>query len=121
MLSISMTAFYTSLSSAAGDWAQFYTDSGCTNKIGGSVALNNPGCLTGPSASIKFHRDGWAPTSSYAMVVTPKGGCYCQSHCEDLDMNKQADRCIRLDGNKDGGSYRFLSGSCADNDARNNC
>ena len=99
---------------SATTYASFCDDAACSVNCGESVSVDNPGCLEEVGRnSIQFHD---LNIQDVSLVFSPGDGCNCQDDCIDniVTIGHEGD-CYPLSGHQIARSFRFIGGSCGDN------
>lgn len=111
--------------SAINVWATFCSNAEGTQDCSGDFQVSNPGCFSVSSSSakyVRFHPEGGfqdpAASKTYSLIVSPRGGCPCQSNSQIFPPKEVGTkgRVIKLnDGVASQPSYRFVSGKAGPN------
>ncbi|PWN89083.1 hypothetical protein FA10DRAFT_260977 [Acaromyces ingoldii] len=111
--------------SAINVWATFCSDAAGTKDCSIDFQVSNPGCFSvspGSAKYVRFHpRPGFQDpfaSKTYSLIVSPRGGCPCQSNKQIFPPNEVGTkgRVIKLnDGVASQPSYRFVSGKAGPN------
>lgn len=113
LLLISLISKTTAYVPPAQGWVSFCDDIYCSENCGMWLNINNPGCVNQVGRK-SFWLDGRVKFNNFALIVSPRAGCPCQTKCMD-GMSGDQDRCVVLDESIKGDSYRFITGSCPEN------